>query len=184
MFTVAWEALGRSFAKCDNWTGLRDLIEKLPDSAAMCSVRAILSALEFENKGDLLAAQNTLETAWNQTQDSVCLDELCRMLTQKGYYENALPKLELLCLARPDDPSVRHNLGITLHLCGRTAEAVQTMLKSLEIDPSRITTRCQLAGLYVESGDERSSLQLLRRSLDSFLIVQTSSKPYSVSSNK
>ena len=70
--------------------------------------------------------------------------------------QNALPYLEQLRAVRPTEPAVLHNLGITLHACGRTDEGMQVLTKCLELDPNRINTICHLARIYQEAGDVES----------------------------
>ena len=110
---------------------------------------------------NLLDVQRILVNAWSDTGEPQCLEELCRMLTQRDMLSNALPYLEQLSAALPEDPSVLHNLGITLHACGRSAEGMQILEKCLQIAPHRIMTVCQLARIRHQTGDVRSSRQLL-----------------------
>jgi GT2 family glycosyltransferase/tetratricopeptide (TPR) repeat protein/2-polyprenyl-3-methyl-5-hydroxy-6-metoxy-1,4-benzoquinol methylase len=155
-FVPAWIALAQVLVDQHRQEDLQALILEIPAEAVLTSTLAILTAYLSCMRGDFLGMQRTLSIAWTITGNADCLDELCRLLTEQNMLQNALPYLEQLRAVRPTEPAVLHNLGITLHACGRTVEGMQVLTKCLELNPNRINTICQLSRIYQEAGDVES----------------------------
>jgi|GEM_PF-2754918 len=167
-FVPAWEALGRLFARSGLWNEVRDIIESMPATPEFRVPCSILTCLDLDWNGNTSEAQNLLEKTWRETESQECLDELCRLLTERGMHTSALPFLEQLREARPDDSAVLHNLGITLHLCNRSHEGIKILQRCLEMAPDRIVTRCQLAAILEELGDLDPAHSILATGLELF----------------
>ena len=139
-FVSAWEELGRLFARSGQWNEVRNIIESMPVTPELRVACSILTGLELDANGKTSEAHSLLERTWRETRSQECLDELCRLLTERGLHASALPLLEQLRDLRPDDSAVLHNLGITLHLCNRSHDGIRTLQGCLEIAPDRVVT--------------------------------------------
>lgn len=122
-FSPAWLSLGRMFAELNRAEELTDLLSRIPLDNTLAATRAVISAFLASLQNDMLAVQRILSAAWKETRDSECLDELCRLLTEKELHSNALPYLRELASVRPNEPAVLRNLGLTLQICGHPEES-------------------------------------------------------------
>lgn len=123
LFSPAWLSIGRTLAAQNCGGELSELQAEIPDDDSLAATRAIISAFLASLRNDMLAVQRILSAAWNETRQSECLDELCRLLTEKGQHSNAIPYLRELASVRPDELAVLRNLGLTLQICGRLDES-------------------------------------------------------------
>lgn len=144
-FAPGWLALARAYVRSNSVHLAADLLTATPQTPDLASCRAVIEALVAEAEGRILDVQRTLESAWHETGDAACLDELARILTEAGFAAQAIPALETLSEIRPDDPAILHNLGQAYHARGDSRGARSCLQKSLQIRPDAEQTRALLA---------------------------------------
>lgn len=132
-FSPAWLSIGRTLAEQNRDGELSQLLAEIPDNSSLAATRAIIAAFLAFLRNDMLAVQRILSAAWNETQQSECLDELCRLLTEKGLHSNAIPYLRELESVRPDELAVVRNLGLTLQICGYLEESQLVLARCHEL---------------------------------------------------
>lgn len=133
LFSPAWLSIARTLTQQNRDNALADLLAELPEDGSLVVTRAIISALLASLRNDTLAVQKILSAAWDDTQQSECLDELCRILIEKGLHSNAIPYLRVLASVRPDEPAVLRNLGLTLQVCGHLDESQRVLARFHEL---------------------------------------------------
>ena len=146
-FAPGWLALARAHIRNDSGHVVGHLAAQIPQAPELASCRAIVEGLSAEAEGRVLDAQRTLESAWQETRDPACLDELARILTEAGLITNAIPAMETLRSLRPDDAAVLHNLGQAYHAMGDTSRAKNCLRESIRIRPEAEPTRTLLAAI-------------------------------------
>lgn len=86
---------------------------------------------------------------------------LAILYKNKGRYDEALEHLEKTLAAYPEMPAVWTLLGETLHLAGRSREAVKALEKALSLDETQSTTlRFQLGSVHMSLGNYREAIEL------------------------
>ena len=94
---------------------------------------------------------------------------LGRLYVNLHEYEKALIEFEKATIAEPGSAQELHNLSVTLYLLKRYQEAESTARATLEIDPTRPTTRYVLGcALAAEELFTAESVELLRQSTTQF----------------
>lgn len=94
---------------------------------------------------------------------------LGRLYADLHEYEKALHEFEKAIIAEPGSAQEMHNLSATLYLLKRYQEAESTARATLEIDPTRPTTRYVLGcALAAEEHFTAESVELLRQSTTQF----------------
>ena len=161
-FAVGWLSLVRHHRLCGEDNAASQLTNEMQATLGHTAEAAIALAIGHESKGEILDVEIVLESAFDATRDPSCLDELARILIENGSIGKSVVVLHRLLDCQPDNASVLHNLGMSLHLDGQTSEAIGCLQRCLQIDPDRIQTICLLAVIYQESGDLASATELLK----------------------
>ena len=164
-FATAWLMLARQLSETQRSHELSDLLNAMPESPLTAATRALIEAMVHEEAGEFLKAQRVLETGWQKTQDSECLDQLARLLIENGMIEQSIPVLERLMNARPADAAVLHNLGQALHQCGRTADAILKLEESYRLRPLDSRNVHLLAVAYEQEGMPDRAIEVLEKSI-------------------
>lgn len=86
-------------------------------------------------------------------------------LLQSGDYASALPLLESVLAADPDDTVALYNLGMAYSDKGRLDEAKRHLEKLLRLDPSNANAVVALGVAQARSGDRKPAEETLRRGL-------------------
>lgn len=96
-----------------------------------------------------------------------------RHLKQEGRLVEAEAACRRLLLAHPNHPEGFHQLGALMHLSGKSAEAIEHLIRACDIDPSRAEYRVTLGGNLAIVGriDEAEHAFSLAAQLDPTLVT-------------
>ncbi len=159
-FRPAWLGLFRSRIDLGELDSAKEKLKSLPVEVDDAT-RALAAAIVAEAEGDWNTAHHTLEAAWEMTGDCECLDEACRILMHAGQLDRAIPSLQKLDSARPQNAAVLHNLGAALHAKGDSKTAIPYLEASIQLRPDGAHTTSVLADAYAKVGEHASSGHLL-----------------------
>ncbi len=143
-WSSAWLSLGRQLVQLGRAAEIPGLFSRMPQHPDVTVARSIMEALVAEQAGNILDAQRILETAWRDTSQMDCLDELARMLVENGAIGQAIPVLEQLRSLRPNDAAVLHNLGSAYHVQGNESASVSCLQESVRLRPDAEATQTLL----------------------------------------
>ena len=116
--------------------------------------------------GDSAAAQKDAQRALAiDPQDLRILGLLANLAFERDDLRSTLHYLDRWLTADPTELSAYHLRGICLARLGDFGTAEQAYRKALEIDPSHVDSRVNLAGVLVEESRARSARAELRRAL-------------------
>ncbi|MFL6350469.1 MAG: tetratricopeptide repeat protein [Bryobacteraceae bacterium] len=78
-------------------------------------------------------------------------------------FAEAVPIYRELVQAVPDNPGLLLNLGMALHLAGRSREAIAPLAHAIKLDPDILPAWLFLGACYLSAGDPERSLEPLER---------------------
>lgn len=143
-FRPGWLGLARLHLREQRLTELQHLQTSVPDDEALTAVRSILAGFVAELQGDVAGAKIVLLDGFRESGDPECLNELSRLLVERGLMDEALPVLEELNQQQPGDAAVLHNLGNTLLAVGDLSRGAAMLEQSLAIRPESPATEALL----------------------------------------
>ena len=125
-------------------------------------------ASQFEPMGGrVTVGMSEKEIAVSWVPDGVSPSPLERAvsLLREGRYQEAIPLLRPLLLARPDDDLVLYNLGMAESNRGELGEAVRHLTRATEIDPQNGNALVGLSVAQQRGGDTQAALKSLERAI-------------------
>ncbi len=87
-------------------------------------------------------------------------------LLRGGELQKAVPLLEALLAANPDDADVLYNLGMALSDLGRLSEAKRFLIRALEVDPQNVNAMVALGVAQHRDSDADAALGTLQRAIE------------------
>ena len=96
----------------------------------------------------------------NPSRDQIKL-ELAKIHCQLKKTELAIQEVKEYQKSHPGSPEAYEVLGIALYLANNPGEAESCLLQSLKEDPSRISTKIELAGIYSAQGKNKEAAGIL-----------------------
>ncbi len=88
------------------------------------------------------------------------------LLSMLGQPQWALPEFEEAVKLEPDNPELNYNLGWTLNVLQRFAEALPYLEKSASMEPGAVATQIQLGRAYAMTGQTGKGLEIFRAILE------------------
>src|SRR5215211_1907639 len=91
--------------------------------------------------------------------------EYALSLLRHGELRQAIPLMETLLTAEPEDPSILYNLGMAYSDTGRIAEAISLLSQAVKIDPENANAFVALGVAHQRNGEPSEALEALRRAV-------------------
>ena len=115
---------------------------------------------------DLVAAEHLFNTVLSDpVHGSEASSGLARVALLLGRPREACEHLQAALALAAGNVVLRRNLGIAQHACGALAEARETLLEALRLDPQQALTRLHLAQVMQQAGDIHGAAQHYYRAL-------------------
>jgi len=96
---------------------------------------------------------------------STALRHLAILAAREGDYDDAIASLLQLTKQRPDDPEVHASLGWVFYLAEHYNDAEYAALRVLELDPSHVSTRFNLALYRIAQGRNQLAISSYIRAM-------------------
>lgn len=165
-YVAAWMQLGTILCAAKRAEDLRNLAARAKQLGAPRSIDVCLLARAWEAEGRFEESRRTLEAFLHQGVDSLCLNELCRLLFERISAAEAAPWLQKLLSLQPEDAQTLHNLGTSLIVSGRFEEAVSPLQRSVQLRSDSPGCWVQLARALHETGRSAEAVLACGRALE------------------
>ncbi|MCA9057118.1 MAG: tetratricopeptide repeat protein, partial [Planctomycetaceae bacterium] len=153
--------VARHALQLGNHEKLREVALRASENDDPCHT-ACVAAMVSVSEGDPEQAESLLRTAWNESDDDVCLDELARLMLEGGWPERAVGPLCELAELRPDCGATSFNLAQALLSVGQQEVGREMLERSLRLRPhhqAAMRLLHSLTDVAVANGDRPSDNQ-------------------------
>ncbi len=109
--------------------------------------------------------EENIRVVWRPGDASEDPLEYALTLLRRGELEQAIPLMESLLVADPEDPDVLYNLGMAYSDTGRIDEAIELLSRAVETDPENANAFVALGVARQRNGEPSEALKALRSAI-------------------
>ncbi len=106
--------------------------------------------------------EENIRVVWRPGEASEDPFEYALTLLRRGELEQAIPLMESLLVANPEDPDVLYNLGMAYSDTGRLEDAIELLSQAVETDPENANAFVALGVAHQRNGESSEALIALR----------------------